>query len=138
MVTWSAHTKRTLPFNFNYTTQNKTKARKASIDKRKSAQARRCVRTVLISGINIRSKRWLISGFYNSHLNSIQNDFVQIRKKSDIYSSKYGNFIFLDGFNAETTNTHREEFFSVHNFKNLIKIKLVLKTPKNPPQLIIF
>ena len=31
MVNWSAHTKRTLSFNCNNTTQDKTKARKAPI-----------------------------------------------------------------------------------------------------------
>ena len=37
MVNWSAHTKRTLPFNCNNTTLDKTKARKALIDEGKGA-----------------------------------------------------------------------------------------------------
>lgn len=38
MVNWSTHTKRTLPFHCNKTTQDKTKARKAPIDEGKGAQ----------------------------------------------------------------------------------------------------
>ena len=71
--------------------------------------------------INLRSKKWLISGSYNPHLNSIQNHLVQLSKKFDFYSSKYENFIVLGDFNAEMTNTHMEEFCSVYNFKSLIK-----------------
>ena len=37
MVNWSAHTKRILTFNCNNTAQDKTKARKAPIDKGKGA-----------------------------------------------------------------------------------------------------
>ena len=36
MVHWSAHTKRTLSFNCNNSTQDNTKARKAPTDKGKS------------------------------------------------------------------------------------------------------
>ena len=38
MVNWSEHTKRTLPFNYSNTTQDKTKARKAFTDKGLGAQ----------------------------------------------------------------------------------------------------
>ena len=50
--------------------------------------------------INLRSKKWLISGSYSTHLNSIQNPLVQLSKKFDFYSSKYENFIVLVDFNA--------------------------------------
>ena len=35
----------------------------------------------LLAEINPRSKKWLISGSYNPHLNSIQNHLVQLSKK---------------------------------------------------------
>ena len=38
----------------------------------------------------------------------------------------------MGGFNTEMTNTHREEFFSVYNFKNLIKNQTCLKNPQKP------
>ena len=37
----------------------------------------------LLVEINLRSKKWLISGSYNPHLNSIQNHLVQLSKKFD-------------------------------------------------------
>ena len=40
---WTAHTKHTLPFNSNDTTQDRAKARKASTDEGKSAQVRKRV-----------------------------------------------------------------------------------------------
>ena len=50
MFNWSAHTKRTLPFNCNNTIQYKTMARKAPIDESKGAQARKRVRRVSMIG----------------------------------------------------------------------------------------
>ena len=86
----------------------------------------------LLVEINLRSKKWLISGSYNPHLNSIQNHLVQLSKKFDFYSSKYENFIVLGDFNAEMTNTHMEEFCSVYNFKSLIKDPTCFKNPEKP------
>ena len=37
MINWTANTKHTLTFNYNNTTQHKTKAGKATIDERKGA-----------------------------------------------------------------------------------------------------
>ena len=37
--------------------------------------------------INLRSKKWLISGSYNPHLNSIQNHLVQLSKKISTFPS---------------------------------------------------
>ena len=75
----------------------------------------------LLVDINLRSKKWLIPGSYNPHLNSIQNHLVQLSKTFDFYSSKYENFIVLGDYNAEMTSTHMEEFCSVYDFKSLIK-----------------
>ena len=75
----------------------------------------------LLAEINLRSKKWLISGSYNPHLNSIQNHLVQLSKTFDFYSSKYENIIALGDCNAEMINIHMEEFCSVYNFKSLIK-----------------
>ena len=74
----------------------------------------------LLVGINLRSKKWLMSGSYNPHLNSIQNHLVQLSKKFDIYSSN------------EITNTHMEEFCSVYNFKSLIKDSTCFKNSEEP------
>ena len=37
----------------------------------------------LLVEINLRSKKWLISGSYNPHLNSIQNHLVQLSRTFD-------------------------------------------------------
>ena len=79
----------------------------------------------LLVEINPRSKKWLISGSYNPHLNSNQNHLVQLSKRFDLYSCKYEDFIVLDDFNTKMANTHVEEFFcSVYYFKNFIKLIL--------------
>ena len=53
--------------------------------------------------INLRSKKWLISGSYNPNVGLIQNHTV-------FYSSKYENFFVIGDFNAEMTNNYLEEF----------------------------
>ena len=45
--------------------------------------------------INLRSKKWLISGSYNSIVGLIQNHTVKLSKNIDFYSSKYENFIVI-------------------------------------------
>ena len=45
--------------------------------------------------INLRSKKWLISGSYNSNVGLIQNHTVNLSKNIDFYSSKYENFIVI-------------------------------------------
>ena len=42
--------------------------------------------------INLRSKKWLISGSYNPNVGHIQNHTVNLSKNLDFYSSKYENF----------------------------------------------
>ena len=54
--------------------------------------------------INLRSKKWLISGSYNPNVGLIQNHTVNLSKNLDFYSSKYENFIIIGDFNAEMTN----------------------------------
>ena len=60
--------------------------------------------------INLRSKKWLISGSYNPNVGLIQNHTVSFSKNLDFYSSKYENFFVLGDFNAEMTNNYSEEF----------------------------
>ena len=86
----------------------------------------------LLVEISLWSKKWLIWGSYNPHLNSIQNHLVQLSKKFDFYSSKYENFIVLGDFIAEMINTHTEEFCSVYNFESLIKDPACFKNPEKP------
>ena len=60
----------------------------------------------MIVEINLRSKKWLISGSYNPHLNNIKDHLVEIKKGLEFYSSKYENSIILGDFNAKVENIH--------------------------------
>ena len=58
----------------------------------------------IFTEINLRSKKWLISGSYNPKLSHIKNHLQEIGKGLDYYSSKYENFIVLGDFNSEMSN----------------------------------
>ena len=82
--------------------------------------------------MNLRSKKWLISGSYNRNVSHIQNHTVNLSKNLDFYSSKYENFIVIGDFNAEMTNNYLEEFCASCNLKNLIKEPTCFKNIDNP------
>ena len=81
--------------------------------------------------INLRSKKWLISGSYNANVGLIQNHIVNLSKNLDFYSPKYENFIVIGDFNVEITNNYLEEFCASYNLKNLIKQPICFKNPDN-------
>ena len=54
----------------------------------------------LFTEINLRSKKWQISGSYNPKLNHIKNHLQGIGKGLEYYSSKYENFIVFGDFNV--------------------------------------
>ena len=81
--------------------------------------------------INLRSKKWLISGSYNSNVGLIQNHTVNLSQNLYFYTSKYENFIVIGDFNAEITNNYLEEFCTSYNLKNLIKQPTCFKSPDN-------
>ena len=56
--------------------------------------------------INLRSKKWLLSGSCNPKLSHIKNHLQEIGKGLDYYSSKYENVIVLGDFNAEMSNPY--------------------------------
>ena len=82
--------------------------------------------------INLRSKKWLISGSYNPNVSHIQNHTVNLSKNLDFYSSKYENFIVIGDFNAEMANNYLVEFCASHDHKNLIKEPTCFKNIDNP------
>ena len=59
--------------------------------------------------VNLRSKKWLISGSYNPNVGLIQNHTVNLSKNLDFYSSKYENFISISDFHPEMTISYLEE-----------------------------
>ena len=85
----------------------------------------------LFLAINLRSKKWLISGFYNPNVGLIQNHTVNLSKNFGFYSSKYENFIVIGDFNAQMTNNYLEEFCTSYNLKDLIKQPTYSKNVEN-------
>ena len=79
----------------------------------------------------LRSKKWLLSCSYNPNLTLLNNHIQNISKGLDFYSSKYGNFIVLGDFNADTSNTTISEFCAT-NLKILIKEPTCFKILENP------
>ena len=82
--------------------------------------------------INLRSKKWLISGSYNPHLSNIKDHLVEIKNGLEFYSSKYENFIVLGDFNAEMENIHLSDFCALFNLKNLVKGPTCFKNLDRP------
>ena len=82
--------------------------------------------------INLRSRKWLISGSTNPSISVIQNYQVNLSKNLDFYSSKYENFIVIDDFNSEMTNNYLEELCASYNLKNLKKQSTCFKNLENP------
>ena len=81
--------------------------------------------------INLRSKKWLISGSYNPNMGPIQNQTVNVSKNIGFYSTKYENFFVTADFNAEMTDNYLEEFCATYNLKNLMKQPTCFKNTDN-------
>jgi len=82
--------------------------------------------------LNLRNKKWLISGSYNPHLNNIQHHLKSIGNNLDSVSSKYEHFILLGDFNAEMDNNSMQEFCETYDLKALIKEPTCYKNINNP------
>ena len=71
--------------------------------------------------INLRSKKWFISGSYNPNVGLIQNHAVSLSKNLNFYSSKHKNLIATGDFSAKIINNYFEEVCVSYNLKDLIK-----------------
>ena len=67
--------------------------------------------------INLRSKKWLISGSYNPNVCLIENRTANLSKYLNFSSTKYKNFIVIGDFNAEMSNNYLENFLHYTIFK---------------------
>ena len=87
--------------------------------------------------INLSSKKWLISGSYNPHLNSIQNHSVQLSKKIDFYSSKYENLLFWMILMQRWQKLTLKSFFYflVYNSRSLTKGPTCFKNSEKPTKI---
>ena len=55
--------------------------------------------------LNLRSKKWLLCGYYNPHRNTIDSYFVSLSRNLALYSSSYENYIVIADFNVEVDDT---------------------------------
>ena len=82
--------------------------------------------------LNVRNKKWLISGSYNPHSNSISTHLKLISNSLDLLLVHYDNLICMGDFNVEETEPSMLEFCQLYNLKHLIKMPTCFKNPENP------
>ena len=82
--------------------------------------------------INLRSRKWLLSCSYNPKTNLIADHLHCIGRETDLYLSKYDNFIVLGDLNTEVSNSFMEQFCASYNLKSLIKEPSCFKSVDNP------
>ena len=85
--------------------------------------------------INLRKKKWLLCCSYNSQKKSVSTHIDFLRRKLDLHSSNYENFILLGDFNSKTVHTNLKDFSNLYLLKNLIKKP---KNPENPRTIISY
>ena len=86
----------------------------------------------LFAEINLRSRKWLLSGSDSPKTNLIADYLHCIGGGIDLYSSKYDNFIVLGDLNTEISNSFMEQFCESYNLKSLIKEATCFKSVDNP------
>ena len=82
--------------------------------------------------INLRKKKLLLCCSYNFLKNSISTHIDFLRRKLNLHSSNYENFILLEGFNSEMTDKNLKDFCNLYLRKNLMNKSTCFKIPKNP------
>lgn len=71
--------------------------------------------------INIGKIKWLISCSYNTLKTDIKTHIKASSKKSDFQASKYENFVIMEDFNTDGSETAMSDFMEINNLKNLVK-----------------
>ena len=82
--------------------------------------------------LNLRRKKWLISGTYNPHRNNIGNDLDSLSKNLALYPSAYDNYIVIDNFDIEADSKEMSNFCYTFDLTNLIKERTCYKNLDNP------
>ena len=82
--------------------------------------------------LNLRKKKWLMFCYYNPHKHLLKYHLFHIESAINFYSKTYENLIILDDFNAEISDSSMESFYTINNFKCIIKEPTCYKNPDNP------
>ena len=69
---------------------------------------------------------------YNPNKSQISHHLECLNSFFDEYSNKYENYIFIDGFNVNTSNSSMKIFYSLNGLKNLIKEVTCYKNSEKP------
>ena len=82
--------------------------------------------------LNLRKKKWVLRCFYNPHNNFIETHMHSIGKVFNSLSAWYENFMLIDDFNAEESDSTIKDFCDIYSFKNLIKDATCFKNHDKP------
>ena len=84
--------------------------------------------------INLKSKKWLISGSYDPDVGLIQIARLHIKENLEFYSFNYENFIAMDDFNPEMIDTYPAGNYmfkvNIRNTRKRCEISLLLTLNK--------
>ena len=86
----------------------------------------------LLIEINLKKKKWLLFGGYNSNKCFIKDYLSEISTHLDTLITDYENLIIMGDFNSELTETHMADFCNTYDLSNLIKDATCYKNPNNP------
>ena len=81
---------------------------------------------------NLKNSKWLLTGGYNPHKDSISYFLSHISKVIDATLFNYENLILLGDFNAVDSDLSLTDFCELYNLKNLITEPTCYKNPNNP------
>ena len=82
--------------------------------------------------MNLRKKKWLLSGTYNPHMNNIGSHLDSLSKNLALYSSAYDNYIVIGDFDIEVDSKEMSSFCYTFDLTSLIKQPTCYKNPDNP------
>ena len=81
--------------------------------------------------INLRKKKkWLLSCSYNPTKMQISNHLAELSKNTDLYLTKYDQFLFLGDFNAGVEDSSVKNFCSSYNLTSMINRPTCFRNPE--------
>ena len=82
--------------------------------------------------INLKNRKWLVFGGYNPDKHHISHFLSNVGPILDFYMAKYDNFLLLEDFNSEMSDTRMIDICETYNLNNLINEPTCFKNPQNP------
>ena len=76
------------------------------------------IETLLVE-INLKKRKQLLNGSYNTNKNQISHDLECFNSLLDEHSRKYENYAFISDFNVNISDSSMKEFYSLNGLKNL-------------------